>query len=185
LDGPRFERFFIKRLEPYRDRVGPLIIEFGTFNRATFPKPADFLARLDLFLASLPAGFRYAVEIRNPDYLGDDYLAVLSSHNVAHVVSAWTRMPEMKDQIAAGGDNSADFVVARALVARHRAYDSSVQAFEPYDRIQEPNPGVRDAMKTLIGNARGRKKPAFLFVNNRLEGNAASTIEAVVDSLPS
>ena len=28
-----------------------------------------------------------------------------------------------------------------------------------------------------------RKKPAFVFVNNRLEGNAPTTIEAVADAI--
>ena len=60
-----FQRFFTARLEPYGKRVGPLIFEFGTFNKSTFPTRADFMARLDPFLKALPQGFRYAVEIRN------------------------------------------------------------------------------------------------------------------------
>ena len=46
-------------------RSARLIFEFGTFNKKTFPTPADFLASLDPFLEALPIGFQYAVEIRN------------------------------------------------------------------------------------------------------------------------
>jgi uncharacterized protein YecE (DUF72 family) len=63
LNAKTFEQLFTKRLEPHIAQVGPLIFEFGTFNKSTFAKPADFMARLDPFLASLPKGFRYAVEI--------------------------------------------------------------------------------------------------------------------------
>ena len=35
-------------------------------------------------------------------------------------------------------------------------------------------------MVEIVKGARKRKMPAFLFVNNRLEGNAPGTIEAVV-----
>lgn len=49
--------------------LGLIQVEFGTFNKSTFPKSNDFFARLDPFLTSLPEGFRYAVEIRNPEYL--------------------------------------------------------------------------------------------------------------------
>src|SRR6185437_3459848 len=70
-----FERFFAGPLGRYRQRLGPLIFEFGTFNRKTFKDVGEFLARLDPFLASLPGGFRYAIEIRNADYLCPDYLA--------------------------------------------------------------------------------------------------------------
>ena len=38
-------------------------------------------------------------------------------------------------------------------------------------------------MKEIVKQSMARKKPAFVFVNNRLEGNAPSTIEAVGDQL--
>jgi hypothetical protein len=38
-------------------------------------------------------------------------------------------------------------------------------------------------MVEIVKGARKRKTPAFLFVNNLLEGNAPGTIEAVVDAL--
>jgi hypothetical protein len=52
--------------------------------------------------------------------------------------------------------------------------------FHPYDRIQDPNPKTRQAMRDIISRARKRREPAYLFINNRLEGNAPLTIEAVV-----
>jgi hypothetical protein len=38
-------------------------------------------------------------------------------------------------------------------------------------------------MRQIGENARKNRRPAFLFVNNRLEGNAPTTIEAVVQQL--
>lgn len=79
LNAAAFERFFLKRLEKHRDQLGPLIIEFGTFNKSTFPTAADFLDRLDPFLAALPDGFRYSVELRNPEYLSPEYFGLLAA----------------------------------------------------------------------------------------------------------
>ncbi len=45
------------------------------------------------------------------------------------------------------------------------------------------NEDARDGIGRIAESARARKVPAFLFVNNRLEGRAPSTIEAVVDAL--
>jgi uncharacterized protein YecE (DUF72 family) len=162
-------------------QVGLLIFEFGTFNKKTFPTPADFLTVLDPFLAALPEGFRYAVGIRNENYLPPQYFDVLSSHNVAHVLNAWTRMPALDDQAQLPGGITADFTVVRALLRKGRQYDKAVEAFEPYDRIQEPNEGAREGMRMLTEKALQSKKSAFVFVNNRLEGNAPGTIEAVVE----
>jgi uncharacterized protein YecE (DUF72 family) len=183
LDAKAFERFFARRLDPYKEQVGPLIFEFGTFNRSTFPTPADFMARLDPFLAALPEGFRFSVEIRNPDYLSPDYFDLLASRNVAHVFNAWTRMPVLEEQAQLPGAYTADFTVVRALLRKGRAYEQAVKSFEPYRLVQEPNEGAREGMRRIAERARKERRPAFLFVNNRLEGHAPGTIEAVADQL--
>ncbi|HEU5116028.1 MAG TPA: DUF72 domain-containing protein [Isosphaeraceae bacterium] len=183
LDVGLLESLFLERLRPYEGRVATLIFEFGTMSKSVMGDRVDFFERLDPFLSALPAGFRYSVEIRNPEYLGDDYFSLLSSHNVAHVFNAWTRMPEIGDQIGFGGSFSADFTVARALLAKDRPYEAAVSSFEPYEHVQEVNLGVRKALGEIARASMKRRKPAFLFVNNRLEGHAPSTIEAVVDGL--
>lgn len=184
LDVGLFRTLFSRRLEPYAGRVAVLILEFGTFARSVFPTPDDFLARLGPFLEALPAGFRYAVEIRNPEYLGPAYFSLLASHGVAHVLSAWTRMPELGNQVEMPGAFTTDFSVVRALLRHGRRYEEAVRTFEPYEHVQEPNPSARDAMRRVAERSLSVRKPAFLFVNNRLEGNAPATIEAVVDELP-
>jgi uncharacterized protein YecE (DUF72 family) len=183
LDAALFRNAFTRPLEPHADRVGPLIFEFGTFAKSEFPTADAFLARLDSFLEGLPEGFRYAVEIRNPDYVGEAYFALLNSHNAAHVFNAWTRMPELLDQIERPGAFTANFSVVRALLKKGRSYEQAVKTFEPYDRTQEANPGAREAIRRIAERAWKTVQPAYVFVNNRLEGNAPSTIEAVVESL--
>jgi uncharacterized protein YecE (DUF72 family) len=103
LDPQTLEQFFTSRLKRYANQVGPLIFEFGTFNKKTFPTPADFMAKLDPFLAALPGGFRYGVELRNSEYLSPAYFELLGTHNVAHVFNAWTRIPSLADQVQLRG----------------------------------------------------------------------------------
>ncbi len=183
LNPALFMSAFAKPLMPYRDRINTLIFEFGTFNKSAFKDAGEFLAELDPFLDALPEGFRYSIEIRNPEYLRSDYFALLHQHNVAHVFNAWTRAPELGEQIGMDGAFTADFSVCRALLAKGRPYEKAVESFEPYERTQEVNQSARDGLVAIARNAIARKKLAFLFVNNRLEGNAPSTIEAVADEL--
>jgi hypothetical protein len=86
-------------------------------------------------------------------------------------------------QVRLPGVLTADFTVARALLKRGRGYEDAVKSFEPYHLIQEPNEGAREGMAEVVTQARVKKKPAFLFVNNRLEGFAPGTIEGVVELL--
>jgi hypothetical protein len=64
-----------------------------------------------------------------------------------------------------------------------RKYEQTVKAVEPYDSIKEENPEARAAGEALIaeGTAAGPKRRTFVFVNNRLEGNAISTITAMLE----
>lgn len=181
LNPELFRNAFLDLLQPYRERVAVLIFEFGAFSKQTCRDAGEFLAQLDPFLASLPGTFRYAVEIRNPDFLGREYFACLEQHGVAHVLNAWTRMPALGVQMRLPGVFTANFSVARALLRHGRPYEQAVAMFSPYQEVQDPNPEARRALRDLIARARERHEPSYIFVNNRLEGNAPQTIEAIVD----
>jgi uncharacterized protein YecE (DUF72 family) len=181
LDTRVFEEMFLRPLLPYREKTALLIFEFGAFGQRSFGELGEFLDRLDPFLAALPPEFRYAVEIRNPEFLDRDYFACLRARGVAHVYNAWSKMPELRHQMAIPDSVTADFLVSRALLRRGRVYEDAVGLFQPYTHIQDENPEARESLRVLIGRARENKQFLFLFVNNRLEGNAPLTILSLVD----
>jgi uncharacterized protein YecE (DUF72 family) len=180
LDAHMLREMFLRPLLPYRQKTALLIFEFGAFGQRSFAELSEFLERLDPFLATLPAEFRYAVEIRNPEFLDKDYFACLRRYRVAHVYNAWSKMPELRSQMALPGSVTADFLVSRALLRRGRVYEDAVGLFQPYREIQDENPEARESMRVLIGRARENRQFLFLFVNNRLEGNAPLTILSLV-----
>ena len=181
LDGNALREKFLQPLAPHRAKTAVLIFEFGAFGRRSFASLPEFLDRLDPFLAALPSEFRYAVEIRNPEFLDKDYFACLRAHRVAHVYNAWSKMPELRYQMAIPDSTTADFLVCRALLRNGRSYEDAVTLFAPYREIQDPNPEARDSMRILIGRARADKRILLLFVNNRLEGNAPMTILSLTE----
>jgi uncharacterized protein YecE (DUF72 family) len=181
LDARMLREMFLRPLAAYGEKTALLIFEFGAFGRRSFADLAQFLRRLDPFLSALPREFRYAIEIRNPEFLEKDYFACLRSHGVAHVYNAWSKMPELRHQLAMPDSATADFLVCRALLRHGRVYEDAVGLFAPYTEIQDPNPEARESMRVLIGRAREEKQFLFLFVNNRLEGNAPLTILSLVE----
>lgn len=177
LNADALAALFLEPLEPYRDRIRTLIFEFG----ARGASPREFAAKLDPFLGALPPAFRYAVEVRNREYLQPRYFEILRQHGTAHVLNAWTKMPALTEQIAMPDAFPADFTVVRALLRQGRAYEDAVQQFTPYDQVRDENPEARDALRAVIRRMREERRAAYIFVNNRLEGNAPETIRAVVD----
>ena len=86
----------------------------------------------------------------------------------------------MGEQMRIGGVFPADFTVARALLKPGRAYEDAVAMFQPYRDTREEDPEARDALRALIQRMREERRAAYIFVNNRLEGNAPETIRAVI-----
>jgi uncharacterized protein YecE (DUF72 family) len=163
----------------FAGHTGPFVFEFQTIARSEGFNPLSFADRLDRFFGRLPRDFPYAVEVRNPEFLTPPYFAVLREHNVAHVFNSWTRMPPVGEQIELPGAFSAPFTVARILLRPGRTYSEAVDAFAPYDRIQDRNPVLRRDIARLIRQARALRIPAYILVNNRAEGSAPITIAAV------
>ncbi len=174
--------------EPYQrhfaGHAGPFVFEFQTMGRGSGVTPERFASRLDEFFSALPREGMYAVEIRNAEFLTPMYFAVLREHGVAHAFNSWTRMPPIGDQLDLPGSLSGPFIVARALLRPGRSYDEAVDAFAPYDRIQDPSPPLRHDLLRLIDTAVRARIPAYLLVNNRAEGSAPLTIAEVLRMLP-
>ena len=179
LNYHMFDAGFLEPLTPWRDRIAVLIFEFGTFSKKHYTEAEGFYADLDRFLLQLPRDWRFAVEIRNEDYLKQAYFDVLRKHGMAHVFNAWTRMPPLSKQVEIAEAYTSDFTVVRALLRVGRPYEQAVQMFSPYERVQDPSESTRAAMTKIVERARKKREPAYLFINNRLEGNAPVTIDAV------
>jgi len=165
----------------FGDHVGPFVFEFQTIGRSAGITGQDFANLLDRFFGRLPREVPYAVEIRNQEFLVPPYFAVLREHNVAHVFNSWTRMPPIGEQLRVPGAITAPFLVARVLLRTGRTYDEAVDAFAPYDRIREPNPALRADVARLIRQAALLRIPAYVLVNNRAEGSAPLTIQAIAE----
>jgi uncharacterized protein YecE (DUF72 family) len=182
LDAELFEAGFLQPLSPYFDRIGVLIIEFATFSKASYAEPRSFFDDLDIFLRRLPRCVRYAVEIRNDDYLDARYFDVLRNHGVAHAFTSWTRMPSLRQQLLIDEAFTAPHTAARALLRPGRSYEQAVEMFAPYREVKEEYPSGREALRGLITNSFKRRLAAYIHVNNRFEGNAIQTIDGVVTS---
>ncbi|MCA9762864.1 MAG: DUF72 domain-containing protein [Gemmatimonadetes bacterium] len=169
--------------EHFGEHLGPLIFEFQAIAKKDGVDAAGFADALDRFFSVLPRDVPYAVEIRNPDYLAPEYFAVLRQHGVGHVFNAWTRMPAIGEQLLLHDAITAPFIVSRALLRSGRSYAQAVDAFAPYDHVQDENPTLRADLAALARAALELRIPAYLIVNNRAEGCAPLTIAAVAERL--
>ncbi|MEY4199471.1 MAG: hypothetical protein RLZZ265_1211 [Verrucomicrobiota bacterium] len=183
LNAELFVNAFLRPCEPFRNNVGLLMFEFSRFYSTDYQHGRDFVADLDSFLSKLPQGWNYGVEIRNKDWLQPDYFNVLKRHGVVHVLNNWSAMPTVGEQMMVpDSDTSDSMVAARFLLKPGRKYEEAVEQFSPYKAVKEVNEEARKAGAKLIAGAKAKGKQAFIYINNRLEGNALETINAMVEA---
>lgn len=175
---------FLSVCEPFKANIGLVLFEFSHFHVADFAGGRDFVEALDQSLGRLPAGWRWGVEIRNRNFLHADYFATLARHGVAHIYNSWSDMPSVSEQLGLPGSRThPEFFGVRLLLKPGRRYEEAVKLFSPYNRVQEINTDGRVAGARLIkevATSEGRIK-AFIYVNNRFEGNALETIDAMIE----
>jgi uncharacterized protein YecE (DUF72 family) len=186
LNADLFASAFLKPCEPFRQQIGILMFEFSRFYPSDYEHGRDFVADLDRFLGRLPPGWPYGIEIRNKGFLHPEYFATLTRHRVAHVFNSWTDMPSVAEQTAlADSRTHPTLCAARFLLKPGRKYEEAVKMFEPYEDTKEPNAEARTAGAKLIRagvNADSDSKAkTFIYVNNRLEGNALRSIKAMIE----
>lgn len=167
-------------IESLPDRTGPFMFEF----QRSGLEPGPFLDALDAFLAKLPAGHPYAVEIRNPALLSPRYRDILRTHAVAHVYNHWTGMPPLLTQHRLMGERfTAPFLVMRLLTPLGLPYASAVERYAPYNRIVTAQPQMRRDAASLIHAAASQQVTPYVLANNRAEGNAPLTVQGIVATL--
>lgn len=93
---------YLRAMDGLGDKLGPLLFQFGYFSERAFRTQADFLAVLRPFLRKLPKGYRFAVEIRNKQWLDERFSGILRDNSVALALidHSWIPRPwETKRQL--------------------------------------------------------------------------------------
>jgi uncharacterized protein YecE (DUF72 family) len=170
-------------LEHFRAYQAPFVCEFQAIARSERVTDLAFAERLDTFLGRLPKEGSYAVEIRNPEFLTSPYFATLREHGVGHVLSSWARMPSIGEQLALPDVETGQFLITRALSRPGRTFEVEAEAFQPYDRIQDENPELREDLCRAAERALRLRIPIYLLAGNRAEGSSPHTIVAVARML--
>jgi uncharacterized protein YecE (DUF72 family) len=184
LNADLFTKAFLKPCDSIRSKVGILIFEFSRFYPSDYQHGAQFVADLDRFFGQLPTGWPYGMELRNKHWLQPEYFACLVRHGITHVFNSWDGMPPVSEQMTlAGSRTNPRLVAARFLLKPGRKYEDAVKTFQPYDRVQDQNPEARAAGAALIaeGQEAGQRRKTFIYVNNRLEGNAPETLLTMLE----
>ena len=88
-------KHFVEVMDLLGDKRGPLLFQFGYFNKKVFLGVNDFLARLRPFLKKLPKDHKFVVETRNKNWLVPQFVETLRERGVAFALvdQSWMFRP--------------------------------------------------------------------------------------------
>ena len=164
---------FLKSMELLGEKLGPLLLQFPYFNKQAFARLEDFMARLAPFLAALPSGHSYAVEVRNKNWINAPFLELLRQHRIALALIDHPWMPPVEQLVSRQDVVTANFAYLRWLGDR-KGIEEKTQRWDSLiiDRTREMEtwiPIIRALLKRGI-NILG-------FFNNHYAGFAPGSIK--------
>lgn len=165
---------FLRTMSLLEDRLGPLLLQFPYFNKKAFAAAEDFYARLGPFLAELPAGFKYALEVRNKQWVTPRLLEMLRKKQVALALIDHPWMTPIAQLMNSGLDLvTADFAYIRWLGDRKGIEERT----KTWDRIIIDR---EEEMRVWIPVIRGllkRRIQVMGYFNNHYAGFGPGSIE--------
>ena len=166
---------FLGTMGLLEQKLGPIVFQFPFFSRALFRDREPFLQRLVPFLKNLPNSQKFAIELRNKDWLDGDLAYVLRQFGIALVLQdrSW-----MVDPLKFKFDPiTADFTYIRWLGNR-KEIEAMVQTWDKVviDRDQELTGWVDFVFKAIEEG-----KAVYAYANNHYQGHGPATIRKFVE----
>jgi uncharacterized protein YecE (DUF72 family) len=164
-------KHFVDTMDLLGDKLGPMLLQFPYFNRSVFTSGAQFLARLKPFLKSLPRDHKFAVEIRNKNWLDAAFANLLRDHGVALALQdqSWMPMPWAYkfDPL------TADFTYVRLLGDRK----GIEQITKSWDKTVVDRSAQLKTWVDYLQPITRRGVTIFAYANNHYSGHAPDTVK--------
>ena len=174
LDAGFAARNVVKPLvEGLGAKLGAILFQFSPLGPGYIRTPRSFVARLGEFLAALPAGPSYAVELRDPEILGSEYEHALEAAGAVHCASVHSRMPPVDRQVK---PTSRGPLVIRWMLRAGDDYESAGARYAPFDRLQAPDKLNRNRIAALVKEGLSAGRDVHVLAANNAEGSAPLTV---------
>ncbi|HOT98197.1 MAG TPA: DUF72 domain-containing protein [bacterium] len=176
-------RDLYERLEPLREQIGMLFLQFEYLNRQKMASQQQFQQRVQEFRAQLPAGPPLGLEIRNSTWLNATFFEFLLAAGIHPVLLQGYWMPPVTQV----------YEKHRALIVRHptlmlRLMGADRQGIEKeaagsWDRVlwskEQELLGIAEMIRDIL--AAGVE--LYVNINNHYEGSAPRTIARLLELL--
>jgi uncharacterized protein YecE (DUF72 family) len=187
LDATAAAATFIRpAIDGLGSRAGPLVFQFPPLGRRLLSDIPKLAARIAAFMAVLPRGPLYAVEVRDPQLVCDAFARSLEDAGAVPCLAVHARMPPVDEQAEAfrlTQPAARQPLVARWNLHAGRGYEDAKADYFPFNRLMEEDLPSRTALARLASTAARADRDVFITINNKAEGSAPCSVEKLAAAI--
>lgn len=175
-------------------KLGALVFQLSPLPGELLGRLPEVLQRLGTLLHALPPlpptapDGVVAVEVRDPDFLGPEFAAVLRSAGATYCLGLHAKMPPMAEQLPMLRALWPGPLVCRwNLNPLHGAYgyEDARQIYSPYDRLVDIDLATREALTKVARATTAAGHNAYVTVSNKAEGCAPLSVRGLAEAVVS
>jgi len=168
---------FLAAMEKLGPKLGPLLFQFPYFRRDAFESASAFLERLAPFVERLPDGYRYAVEIRNKQWIAPPLLNLLRRFRISLALIDHPWMPRPSSYARVPGIVTTDFLYIRWLGDRHGIEEMTTT----WDRLILDRTREMGEWLRVLRTMSERVDRIYAYANNHYAGYGAGSAQLFLD----
>lgn len=177
LDKDMFRKF-TDTLSPMGEKIGVLMFQFEYLNKEKMNSQMQFIEMFESFLDKTKNEYKIGIEIRNPNYLNENYFSFLQRNKIKMVFLQGYYMPPVWEVFNKFKKYLENTVIIRLHGPDRKAIEEKTG--NVWDSIVEPKDEEILKISELVNYLDSQKVDTYVNVNNHFEGSAPLTIKKIL-----
>ena len=188
------QEFVAPAMEGLGTRIGALVFQLSPLPLAMLDRMPEQLDRLHAMLAALPSlrdvapEAVVAVEVRDPEWLTPDFVAVLKETGARYCLGLHPKLPSIQDQLPLLRAMWPGPLVCRWNLHRMHGpfgYEDAEKKYGEYAELMDPDAATRAVLAKVIRATAEAGHPACVTISNHAEGSAPLSLRALAREIVS
>jgi uncharacterized protein YecE (DUF72 family) len=181
LSNELFDQF-LQSIEPIKNQVGCLIFQFEYLNKQKMNSLSQFQSKFSEFYKDINRNkLTIGIEIRNPNYLNENYFKFLADLNLAPVFLEGYYMPSVAETYSKFKEYVKNLCVIRLHGPDRKGIEK--KSNENWNQIYVNRDKEIKSLVEMITDLQNNEVDLFVNVNNHFEGSAPLTIQRIKEKL--
>ncbi|UXH80847.1 DUF72 domain-containing protein [Roseateles amylovorans] len=186
------QEFIEPVLQGLGEKAGALVFQLSPLPLQMLDRMPAQLDRLHALLGALPSlrerspDAVVAVEVRDPEWLTPDFVAILKQHGARYCLGLHPKLPPIDHQLPLLRAMWPGPLVCRWNLHRLHGpfgYEDAQKRYGEYDTLMDPDPDTRAVLAKVIHATAQAGHAAYVTVSNHAEGSAPRSVKALAQAL--